>query len=933
MMSSNDWSTLCIGRHPAHDDDHKQRSSQTRVDEAWDTPARSSNVAPLRSSIPRADEEQLAPKSHFSADRHFARTAALAAEPEIIAPVPDYGSIFPQFSRDDDAPTGSSRALNQYLRNGQSDRSAWNATESLALENMVMENTNDVMVEARALLEHWVTSAASVDSRLSVNADASASIRGKITYGGDGGVTYDDAAARAANLEQQLCAATEGRQVRAIVQEAVRDGCVKSIGVSPQSHKHPDDPRAALQERQDLVRERREKQRQQKVLEVERKLADKQSKMLHRMQTKGIERLRNKDIAPIPPAPKEKCERWKMEIAVRAARVALEETLGEKLRPKSRARRRDEEGMEKMSLALVDDLLANDDAATRAPNASTANTSRTHPARSRKENGDHTLIHQKHSAHNIPNEVENSEEKKRQEMKQKRLEYGRWRADELYSLKRLKMLKTFLAAWCQLVVDHQRSFQQCQIVRRWRLLNGMWQAWKAARRARVHKRAAEEFARQLKHAQETATMAANFHASRQKSKAFLAWAAWARMEKEARTLRRQHEERAKQMKELLLKVEKRRKLEAEVEQKRVETVVADLKSMAEGAGRNEARVVADGAAEMGTPVVDEAVQTEAALNSASDRPVEDDAASITETGHAHTVAKPRPIAKPALKPRLPIRSVKDQQMIDAMEARHATRRLKREQLALAREAHAAEQAAARAAAEAETLRQAEAEKERARAERKALEEAAAARKAQIEAVNDMIRRFRERWCVRGVWRAWVGLREEGVRCADGMWQKRWVKRWRERWEARVKERWERACKLHRGRCVADMWRRWKMTRSARMESTQLAIKQSLVSAEQRGFQRWRDAFHIARKRRIAAEQAAYAKADNMAQRLVPKRYMRMWRAYVAGEKEQKWREYRKEVLRSRVKEILAHSRFEATLETETIAAQDPHEGDLRFLAS
>ncbi len=55
-------------------------------------------------------------------------------------------------------------------------------------------------------------------------------------------------------------------------------------------------------------------------------------------------------------------------------------------------------------------------------------------------------------------------------------------------------------------------------------------------------------------------------------------------------------------------------------------------------------------------------------------------------------------------------------------------------------------------------------------------------------------------------------------------------------------------------------------------------------------------------------------------RCLPRRALRQWRAGVQQGKEQRWKEFRKQLLRDKVKGMLVHSRLEACLGRECIGS-------------
>ncbi|KAJ3108529.1 hypothetical protein HDU97_000811 [Phlyctochytrium planicorne] len=75
----------------------------------------------------------------------------------------------------------------------------------------------------------------------------------------------------------------------------------------------------------------------------------------------------------------------------------------------------------------------------------------------------------------------------------------------------------------------------------------------------------------------------------------------------------------------------------------------------------------------------------------------------------------------------------------------------------------------------------------------------------------------------------------------------------------------------------------------------------------------RHQFSVQRIYGLKQERIKELKADTFAAKSVPRRYLRLWKAFVLSQKDKKWKEYRKQQLRNRVKELLEESPFEEAL--------------------
>ncbi|OUM63799.1 hypothetical protein PIROE2DRAFT_9601 [Piromyces sp. E2] len=80
---------------------------------------------------------------------------------------------------------------------------------------------------------------------------------------------------------------------------------------------------------------------------------------------------------------------------------------------------------------------------------------------------------------------------------------------------------------------------------------------------------------------------------------------------------------------------------------------------------------------------------------------------------------------------------------------------------------------------------------------------------------------------------------------------------------------------------------------------------------------WMQQHHRKQEEEKKRQEALEEIADNYAKNYVPKRFLRKWATYYRNKKDEQWREYRKELLRGKVKEWLSHS----NLNTQTIPPQ------------
>ncbi|KNC99598.1 uncharacterized protein SPPG_09237 [Spizellomyces punctatus DAOM BR117] len=757
-----------------------------------------------------------------------------------------------------------------------------------------MENEDDVMIEARALLTQWVSNPAPPEP----SDDASNRIKLNLNLGAF------------MSLEEKLCGASDRKAVREVVEEVVGYGDIRGSALYSRTHQGSISPysrHSETQTRHALARERREQHHKHRIQALERQIESKQQKLLSSLRQKHVERARPKHS---------KIDQWKMDIALRAARAALDEDMGRKRSDKPYGPRN--EDFERARELVVDEEYAKMRTTADVPTISDVETGKVKVEKTDLNDSEAQL----------KTESQKEDEKRRNEIIERKLAQSRARADELFSVRRLKALKVHFSSWCALVTTYRKQVQQFQVITTWRHLNRSFATWRKLKQSCIAKREAQALQEALQKSHENQLKAVRFQRSTILSKVVLAWLGWTRLQREAKRLRRQHEERAKRMKEALERLERRQRVEAEIEERRVGKVLERLDASTSGESLSN-----DDSKDMNAIIDGEDVNKGPATNveepkAPTPAPTEENkvacASTLNDSPKQSTIRRKAPSPQ---KPRR-IRTAQDQKWIAEMEKRDAERRDRRQQLEQRRKERQ-EALEAKKAAEAEAKALQEAEERRILIEsRKAAEKALAEQLAEQRRVNALACTFsRKRLLRKGLkcLKTFVGAVRRNEEASLGFWVrclfKGWIQRFRERWE----EREIMASKLWDQRAVKSGWDRWKEAYQTHKCHTSDACKHHKHHVILSTFQTWRRKALTTSQTREAHERALNAKADQLMKRILPRRCLRLWKEFVAEQKEQRWREFRKQVLRERVKEILHHSRFEAKLEMETIAGQEVDE--------
>ncbi|KAJ3219848.1 hypothetical protein HDU67_009036 [Dinochytrium kinnereticum] len=151
----------------------------------------------------------------------------------------------------------------------------------------------------------------------------------------------------------------------------------------------------------------------------------------------------------------------------------------------------------------------------------------------------------------------------------------------------------------------------------------------------------------------------------------------------------------------------------------------------------------------------------------------------------------------------------------------------------------------------------------------------------------------------------------------------WFRKTEEKWEEQKKKAItvERSNKL--GKCLRKWQEEVAISKTSSMQkcyeheamegaATRISRQKLLKLA----FRDWRYKTKTTIVERLRKERVQEIRADAFAAKCVPRRYLHLWIRYVAIVKDERWKEYRKQQLRNRVKELLEASPFEEALKHE-----------------
>ncbi|KAI9183438.1 hypothetical protein H9P43_004356 [Blastocladiella emersonii ATCC 22665] len=251
---------------------------------------------------------------------------------------------------------------------------------------------------------------------------------------------------------------------------------------------------------------------------------------------------------------------------------------------------------------------------------------------------------------------------------------------------------------------------------------------------------------------------------------------------------------------------------------------------------------------------------------------------------------------------------------------------------LARQAEAesrAKEAARLAALEAETLARQEAQRRRDEAARlaAAAEQEREHRRAQHQ--RAVAHADRAALLFRGLrpWRRFVEQQRRMRAVVDEVARRGCARAAVRAWCMRVREidaeRVRRAETFAAARVLRAAVAAWSVFARGQREAARVAAAHRETALQRSAVARWLSASRSRRAAREAKDRELNARADTLAAKLVPRRYWRYWREHVREAKDARWREYRRAVMRNKVRGWLDEGSSLARMCSEATVALPP----------
>ncbi|TPX42017.1 hypothetical protein SeMB42_g05307, partial [Synchytrium endobioticum] len=385
----------------------------------------------------------------------------------------------------------------QGIRDGLIDLHGIGPTERIKFEALIAANTDDVTIEARSLLQQWMDNPG---------------IGAPDDVMDDGLSMPDPSGSAAADLMQRLNRAQARHQARDVVHDAAgrRRKSTDVDVIQPNAECSQDENRHSL------ARERRE------VLAMQRR-----AETMRRIEEKRV---------------KAAAERAKRDAEQERARIDLERVRFQR----DMAERTRKEAMDRSGKVLEAHIAVDERRKVAAEQR--ANEKAEHEAGLRR------IVDQEFAQMEARKRLELARDGQLAAEREQRAA----RADELFTLQKMKCLKRHLAAWRDASRRGHDEISRMQVIWTWRRRNASWCMWRQTMARRVARREAERVERELQRAQQRMARAARHDRTATLSKALLALQIGSALARDERETARKHAERARKMQLLLAKMQAQR---------------------------------------------------------------------------------------------------------------------------------------------------------------------------------------------------------------------------------------------------------------------------------------------------------------------------------------------------------------------------------------
>ncbi|KAI9103740.1 hypothetical protein DFS34DRAFT_605638 [Phlyctochytrium arcticum] len=683
--------------------------------------------------------------------------------------------------------------------------------DKLHFTNLVLENDDDIMVEARALLEDWTSNPhppRAMD-------DASSPI--KIASGLS---DYQ-------SLEEKMEAAQERESLKALLGLPHTDTFMSSSSKSKHPSVFPPPPPSSssslsrigninkTQDRHLLAQTRREMSHRSKSQHLERQLEQKQQRMIISLQARR-EQVQISGAGGTRHEPSRK-----LDVAIRAARLALaQDAVTVMASPRTSGVGSHRIGQSKSTKQMQDQVI--NDAyrqLTQNPTSNVLPASHLIWKNNVPVKIDHKVLDPPFNKQALSEDEGDGEQdlSEHDGERDERRTLQMIKVEEMANVKRLKNLKKPFSGWRALIIKTEGVVERFQVISTWRDQSRVFAKWLSRTRRAISHRETLALAAEHQRQQEALVRAIRYARGMALSKAFMGWTRWVRGEKEARRVKEMHEERKRRMEEAL---KRREEAAAAAEMERFER-----ESVKAAAVQINAQGPAPCQVTQPMPASETSTVTSPlappAPNKPDSPPTTNEVTDITHpapipagaTTTSHELHEPTSKCGPSQsKPRRPIRTQRDMELIHQMEQRDAGRRNRRLALEQKKQERLEAIEAKKCAAVQAQLEAEEAAKNLLLAQKRAAAEALAAKQAHQKRVKQIVEGQcgrRHLRLVLKVFRTWIdSVRVMEVQADEWRLRKMWLG-WKHVFDMRRSDREEQADRIWRNKSLATSLRDWK----------------------------------------------------------------------------------------------------------------------------
>ncbi|TPX33445.1 hypothetical protein SmJEL517_g03656 [Synchytrium microbalum] len=502
-------------------------------------------------------------------------------------------------------------------------------------------------------------------------------------------------------------------------------------------------------------------------------------------------------------------------------------------------------------------------------------------------------------------EAKGKTEREKDEKRKAAREQRAAKADEMFTLQKLKSLKRHFSGWKDLCLCGQYEMAKLQVVWRWRRINESLSRWKAAVRHRVSKREAERVERELKRQQQLIMRAVKHDRLTALNKALLAWQIGSKLSREETETARRHAERAKKMQQLLSKMQNDHNSLDPDDQMASNNVEAP--SLSHFTSSHDT-------AESGIPSLPVAAKQHGYSTTTPSQPV---------SGRS----SPSRMSYSSSRKSQAVRTAKDLQLLAQMEQREVERKhrrealedLKRQREAEVKQKQMEDEKRKQDAVLEEKRRAVEQKREEKRLAQLAEEQKAAA-KVKMASLLAQASRHHSMALLkyRGIfpWKKFIAnlqvLKEQADTFTTIQALRLPFKMWLFALEARRRQREDAATRFRDTTLLKLVMQEWKSSVASQQDLLVHAQAMSSKGLLQQFFVCWKEELVAKQNERQRIDEEMQTKADAFVKQCLPRRYFGEWRQGVVKSKEKKWRQYRRTVLLDRAKELLIHSKLSNT---------------------